>query len=349
MRLYKFLLLFMLLTFSSIAYAESPAVNSGNGFGGLIVKKEGAKINWGNGFITATSEVLPMQDTIDPIRTRALTVRQGGVESRKLLLDSVLSIQLDGRRKVSSLLKNDIKTMNSLRGFVQNSLLSTALAESGSVEVSASLNIRNGLSSIIIPPTIPFLSGIAPTISGKRNEGAVMLELAENGEVAGREATVHSGIIIDARGFNLTPVLLPLIYDGKGVGVYGPFAVSRESVLKHGLVAYMVDDASENVRSRVGNFPLVVKPVNTQGNKKCNLVLSLDAGVKVRAVLKRKSVVDNCAVVILVDGSKAEIVMEESTSEGVDVAVDKVDTSTVDSGNGIQEDSLDDKTAVPAQ
>lgn len=347
MRLYTIFTLLMLLVFSSTAYGESPAVNNGNGFGGFVAEKEGIKINWGNGFVAATSEVLPMQDTIDPTRTRALAVRQGGVESRKLLLDSVLSLQLDSRKNVSALLKNDIKSMNSLRGFIQNSLLSTALIESGAVEVSASLNIRNGLSSIIIPPTIPFLSGIAPTLSGKRSEGSVIQELAENVELADREAAVHSGVVIDARGFNVTPVLLPIIYDGKGVGVYGPFAVSRESVLKHGLVAYMADGTSENMRSRVGNFPLTVKPVNTQGSRKCNLILSLEDGAGVRSVLKRKSVVGNCAVVILVDGPKADIVREENPSDKN--VVEKVETSASTEGNGIQEDSLDDNAAVPAQ
>ncbi|CCO24815.1 hypothetical protein [Maridesulfovibrio hydrothermalis] len=350
MRLYTIFVLLILLVFSATAYADSHAMNNGNGYGGLVVENLNSKINWGDGFISASSQVLPMQDTIDPVRTRALAVRQGGVESRKLLLDSVLALPLDESNTVSTFFKNDLKVLNTLRGFIQNSFLTSEQIESGAVQVTASLSFRDGLSSIIISPTIPFLSGIAPTLSGKRSEGAAVQEPVEGEVVADREIAVHSGVIIDARGFELNPVLLPLIYDGKGVGVYGVFAVSRDSVLKNGMVAYMVNESSENVRSRVGNFPLKVKPVNTHGPMRSNLILSLEDAARVRAVLKRKSVIQNCAVVILVDGpASAQAGQDEVVQTVAGAAAEQEQNSASDLADGIHEAPLDDNAAVPAQ
>ncbi|WP_027722522.1 hypothetical protein [Maridesulfovibrio zosterae] len=340
MRLFTICALFIVLVFSSVAFAESMDINSGNGFGGLVTTEGGSKVNWGNGLVAATSEVLPMQDSLDPVRTRALAVRQGGVESRKMLLDSVLSLRLTDDVSVASNFKDDLKTMNSLRGFVQNSLLATALVDSGAVEVTASLNLHDGLSSIIIPPTIPFLSGIPPTISGKHSDSSDVAG-TENIEVYEDKAAISSGVIIDARGLEISPVLLPIIYDGKGVGVYGPFAVSRDSTLKYGMVSYVTDISTEAVRSRVGNFPLIVKPVNTQGSNKSNLILSLVDGSKMRGVLKRKSVSEKCAVVVLVDSPLINAGMQEQ------VAPD--DALKAGAENEILEDSLGEKKVVSDQ
>lgn len=313
MKIYTFLVLFLLL-FVSFGFAQEHVSENGNGFGGLVEKSDGKLINWGNGYISASSEIKLLPDSIDPVRSKALAVRQGGVESRKKLLDMVFSMPLDSRRKVSSIIKNNFKFLNSLRGYVQNSLLDTAADVSGTVVVSASLNLRNGLSSIIIPPSLSFQTGIPPTISGERGETGAELQALESEENGYIDNTVYSGVVIDARGFDCRPVLLPLIYDGRGVGVYGPFAVSRESVLKYGLVAYMIEEKSENLRSRVGNFPLRIKALNTHGPSRSNFVLSLDDAAKVRAVLKRKIVSENCSVVILVDDPNVAVKAESADS-----------------------------------
>lgn len=344
MRLYKILILLLLLCSFSVS-AQAGEGDNGNGFGGLVTEKDGCRVNWGNGIISATSEVQPMADTIDPVRTRALAVRMGGGASRKLLLDSILALPLDGKKNISGVLKDDLKSLNSLRGVVQNSLLSTSLTADGTVLVTASLNLRETLSPIIIPVTIPFLSGIAPTISGKRSEGNVLQEMAESSDVSERKAAVHSGVVIDARGYRVTPVLLPIVYDGKGVGVYGVFAAARESVIKNGMAAYVVDGSAEILRSRVGSFPLVVKPVNTQGSKRSNLILSLEDSARVRAVLKRNSVIQNCAVAILVDArSSQDDGQIISDNEVLDDIAEQADSLENGSEEILQEDSLEENT-----
>jgi|GEM_PF-920530 hypothetical protein len=341
MRIYTFLALFILLVVSS-AFAQEQAIDNGNGFGGLIENTDGVVINWADGFIAASAEIKLMPGSIDPIRSKALAVRQGGVESRKALLDVILGLPLDGKRKVAALLEDDPKSMNSLRGYVQNSLLNTEMTN-GTVKVSASLNLRNGLSSILIPPTLSFQTGIPPTLSGKRGEIGVERQALEGGGSGLENGSVYSGVIVDARGLSCHPVLLPLIYDGKGIGVYGAFAVSREAVLKRGLVSYMVNDKSENLRARVGNFPLIIKAVNTNGPSRSNFILSIDDAAKVRAVLKRKTVMDNCAVAVLMDKHFSAATNNDSAKS--DVNDQKQEIPAVINESVIQENSLDENAA----
>lgn len=338
MRVYTFLVLFTLLVTASFACAQEQDVTNANGFGGLIEQSDGTMINWGDGALSASAEIRMLPDSIDPVRSKALAVRQGGVEARKGLLDVVLALPLDSRRNVSSIIKDDIKSLNSLRGYVQNSLLDTAVDANGTVVVTSSLNLHNGLSSIIIPPTLSFQTGLPPTISGERGEAGAELQALESDENGYIDSSVYSGVVVDARGLECNPVLLPIIYDGRGIGVYGPFAVSRESVLKRGLVTYMVDGKSENLRSRVGNFPLMVKAVNTHGPSQSNFILSLEDSARFRAVLKRKVVVENCAVVILVDDPAVVFKDAETGNAGLE---QQEESSAAVGESDIQEESLE--------
>ncbi|WP_156952625.1 hypothetical protein [Maridesulfovibrio frigidus] len=340
MRLYSFLVFLLLLAIPTFACADSSS-------SGYISEQDGISINWGSGLISSSSEILPMQDTIDPQRTKALAVRQSGIKARKALLDSILNLRLNSKDIVYDAFKDEMKGSALLRGFVQNSLLSTQDTADGMVKVIASTHIRGELSSIIIPATLPFLSGIPPTLSDSRENDN---SLNSNGEEAvAVSASSYTGIVVDARGMDIAPVLLPVIYDGKGIGVYGPFVVSREAVLKNGLVAFVTDTPFSRLRERVGNTPLVVKPVSTHGTVRGNVILSLADAARARSVLKRKSVTDNCSVVIMMDAPKVEVVTPDVVIGGA-VSAGSVQGGQGSSVNdsGLQEDSIVDEGTSPA-
>ncbi|GKT31231.1 hypothetical protein ADUPG1_001912, partial [Aduncisulcus paluster] len=67
-----------------------------------------------------------------------------------------------------------------------------------------------------------------------------------------------------------------------------------------------------------------------------NFILSLDDATKVRAVLKRKIVSENCSVVILVDNAAGAANNDESVDEE-----QPQDTNAVNDDSEIQEESLD--------
>ena len=340
MKLYSFLVFLLLLAMPTFAYADSAS-------SGYLFEQDGISINWGSGLISSFTETLPMQDTIDPQRTKALAVRQSGVKARKALLDSILNLSLNSKETVSGAFKDETKESALLRGFVQNSLLSTRDTADGMVKVTASANIRGELSAIIIPATLPFLSGIPPTLSDSRANDNSQNSSGQEGPIV--SSASYSGIVVDARGMDIAPVLLPVIYDGKGVGVYGPFVVSREAVLKNGLVAFVTDTSFSRLRERVGNTPLVVRPVSTHGTVRGNVILSLADAAKARAVLKRKFITDNCAVVIMMDAPKVEVVTPEL---GVDGAVSagsvQGEQGSFVNESGLQEDSIVDEGTSPA-
>jgi hypothetical protein len=285
--------LILLMIFSSMAIAG----------GGFIYESGKGQIDWGSGTASGSSSIVPMQDSIDPHRTKALAVRQAGVQARRNLLSAILNTSIDGRKTVRSNLEDDYKLSVELRGFVQNSLLETQVDDEGVVEVKASLSLRGKFSSVLYPSSVPFLSGIAPSLNFANNSTLENGLFSPDVDALG---AIYSGIIIDARSVAVTPALLPVIYDSDGIGVYGAFLVSRSNVLSKGLVGYYTDSSSTDVFTRVGSNPVTVKLIRKPVNGGTGFILSREDSLKVRQALKNELITSNCAVAVLVTAPAEE-------------------------------------------
>lgn len=304
----------LLTTMQTAAYAGE----------GLVVDSGKGSIDWGQGNAFGTSSIVPMQDSIDPHRTRALAVRQGGVQARNNLLSALLAVSVDGDSTVRQRLDNKYKALRELRGYVQNSLLKTEVVKQGEVKVKAFVSLRGEIASILYPSSIPFLSGIAPTL-GQRD--VVTEEFTEDMQEESDDYSAYSGIVIDARGVEVNPVLLPTVYDGRGVGVYGAFAVSRANALGKGLAGYYAEPQSKEYFNRVGSNPLWVSLVNTHGRSRSDLVVSIEDGARIKAVLKNDLVESNCAVAVIISAPESEkenaVRMDEGTSAESETALER--------------------------
>jgi hypothetical protein len=111
----------------------------------------------------------------------------------------------------------------------------------------------------------------------------------------------YTGVVVDARGLQITPALAPVIYGQDGIGAYGPFLVSRANAIDKGVAAYAdtVDHAS--LRERAGNRPLVVKALSAFGSWRTDLVVSTPMARLIRAMMRVGDAVENCRVVIVLD------------------------------------------------
>lgn len=272
---------------------------------GLTVSSGNGKIDWGQGVALGVSSIVPMEDSIDPSRTKALAVRQAGVQARRNLLNAVLDISIDNRSTVKDIIADDYKSSVDIRGYVQNSLLETKVAGNGEVEVTSSISLRKNIASVIYPSSVPFLSGIEPRLNlSTAIDSIETLSNFTSGNQTEDQLTTsssYSGIIIDTRSMDIKPVLLPVIYGGDGIGIYGAFSVSRSNVLSKGLVGYFTDIKSDDVFERVGSNPLIVTPARIEGS--ANIVLSVKDGLELKAALENNVITSNCAVAVIVASS----------------------------------------------
>lgn len=261
---------------------------------------EGRTITWGNGEVVVVKPVEKATDA-EGEPPSPLAVRKAASQARKLLLDMVMSVRIDGRRTVSAHLSGDDELASQVRGLIHNSLFEgpDMFAEAPTVKVSEAL--RGKLAELILPKTVQFQSGIPPRLSTATGPAFMS---GDDLEAAGNGAGGYTGVIIDARGLKVTPALIPVIYGEDGLGAYGAFQVSRNDAIAKGVAAYATTAAPQALRNRVGNLPLTVKAVRAYGSWRTDLIISTQEAKLVRAVMQESESAAKCGVVIVIDAPK---------------------------------------------
>lgn len=231
--------------------------------------------------------------------TSPFALRLAATQARKRLIDMIMAVRIDARGTVSAYLADEEDAAARVRGIVQNSPLErpTLSGEAGDIRVFE--HLRGKLAEVILPTTIQFQSGIAPRMSVSMEQNMAFADRVP--EEAGAGTAGYTGVIVDARGLQVTPALAPVIYGQDGLGAYGPFLVSRANAIDKGVAAYAVTDDPASLRERVGDRPLVVRALSTFGSWRTDLVISSPMARLVRAMMHVGDAVDNCRVAIVLD------------------------------------------------
>lgn len=95
----------------------------------------------------------------------------------------------------------------------------------------------------------------------------------------------YTGLIIDAGGLGAGPAMLPKIISESGEILYGGADVSRDYVVKMGLIGYQDSSAKARRLKRVGKNPLVVRAKAVRGRYHADFVLSDADAAKVKAAV----------------------------------------------------------------
>lgn len=292
-------------------------------FRGYVQSGESGSIAWGNGMIDTNATVEVPASAPDHDRAQAIAVRGAVAHARKTMLDFILGVNIDSSMTVGKFLAGDPAAAEIVRGLVHNSRLERpgAFDEKGRVAVYASL--RGELAQAVLPATIPFQSGIAPRLPG----ADVAAERSPAFAVGRGYETARTGIVIDARGQNVRPALVPVIYGADGIAVYGAYLVSRSSAVEKGVAAYATTDDPTVLAERVGIRPMVVKAVSAAGRNRSDVVISDSDASIVAGVLAQPGNLSRCAVVIILD---APVSPEADMASDSDAAADNA-TVTVPS------------------
>ena len=112
-----------------------------------------------------------------------------------------------------------------------------------------------------------------------------------------------TGIIIDARGYNLEPTFSPLIYDEAGNIIYGKDNVDKEKAISQGLVEYAIDLEGGFKSVRVGENPLVINAIAAKdgcnSSNRVNVVVSMADAERIRKAESGDGVLTRMAVVFV--------------------------------------------------
>lgn len=271
---------------------------------------EGGTISWGSGEVSVVRPLVPKaaegDEAVEPVESAEtpeslspLAVRKAASNARKQMLDMILAVRINGKRTISAFLSENDEVAARVRGMVQNSPMQRPAVFDGNGEVRVSEAFRGKLAELVLPTTIQFQSGIPPKLSTSMEQSLDYSN--ETPEYVGGSATGYTGVIIDARGLQVTPALAPVVYGQDGVGAYGPFFVSRKNAIDKGVVAYAATADPATLRERVGSKPLTVRAISVFGSWRTDLIISSSMGQLVRAIMGSPEVAENCRVVIVLD------------------------------------------------
>jgi hypothetical protein len=254
------------------------------------LNKGSGNIDWLNGDVTAVGIGSAPRRAVSPAQARAMAVRAAVVTARRNLLEIIQGMRIDSSTTVRDSMVSDDLVENRMRGYLQNSrILDTAYMSDGSVVVTVGLSSRGRMTETVLPESIEGKSKSVPGSGSVARDEAVA------------DAARVTGLVLDARGFDVTPAMSPRVVDEDGKEVYGYAFVSREFAVKQGIAAY-----AENLRKAVANprvegNPLIVKIAGVADKAKTTLVVSSNAANRIRNSARRYGYLKQCRVVIVVD------------------------------------------------
>ena len=166
----------------------------------------------------------------------------------------------------------------------------------GTVKISMQMEMFGGFSQLILPEEIKQIETIK-TVSREKASSSDM----ETEPSPDSKAAVFTGLVVDARGTEFSPVLAPVIMDENGKEVYGGAFVSREFAVQKGMCKYVRDIKTARMDKRVAQNPLTVKGLRVDSRVRSNIVISNADASKIRSASEHLSFLKQCRVVIVMD------------------------------------------------
>ena len=276
-------------------------VASGNGYGAdlrsLIEFKKNGAIDWTTGVVEAKGTGVPARYTYysQPQTHQQQTIAEATSKAHHNLLETIVSLRIDSDSRVIDIVEAYPSIMTQLRGMVQKAPEIEKLRQyqyDGTVEVWSQMKLNGGFSQLILPPEIRHIESIKQILTG--NESAKMQNRSRSSEI-------FSGMIVDARGIQVVPVLAPRILDENLEEVFGPAYVSREFAVQHGVTRYTTDIWKAKFDQRVAGNPLIVKALKVLWPGRCEFIISNSDADKLKSASEHLIFLKECRVIIVLD------------------------------------------------
>lgn len=230
----------------------------------------GPGVNWEGQVLRATGAGAPDLKAANPAQARLGAERAAKMDALRNLLEQARGIQLNAGRTVGDEMSRDEvrgRVEGAIRGY--KVVAKRYFSDSG-VEVDVEVPLAVITASLMTP---------APD--------AVIPLNAEG-------AQKYTGLVVDARGLGVKPVLAPRLLDGSGKALYGVAALSDESRATSGVAAWFESLEAAKKASLVGEKPLVVKATGLKGS---DLVLASE-GVKALGEVNTRFLAEGRVVIV---------------------------------------------------
>jgi len=280
--------LLLIFTFTGICQDEVGASD-------WVDKVGQGSINWSAGYIEAVGIGAPPEKLAGKINARPIALRAAQKDALNNLLEIIKNVQVDSAKLVKDFTVGDNVTDTQINTLMKKSLIDDyQYMSGGKAEVRLRVPLYGDFARTIMPlamakpPAAPATAESVPAPADKTS--------------ASPSAPVsYTGIVIDARGIQARPAMLPRIFDEDSKEVYGLAKVDLEYAVKQGICGYTRDFTVAQSNQRAGANPIMVKTVGTSGTGKSDIIISNADAQKIRSSAENTFFLKQCKVMIVLD------------------------------------------------
>lgn len=251
----KYILFILLLIFLIFVFIGQGIVI--NDFD-LVVKSNYGSVNWTKHYFESSGSAILNQNMKNVASNELITLKKAENEGYKNLFNLIVYQYLDSKRKVIDLIKENPDLTLSINNYIHFSRKSDIIYKSDKKEIK-----------YYLPFTIE-QGNIYSYIDLKRN-----YYLKINYKSRFPHTTKFTGLVIDARGFDLNPCLkMKILNENRKLFFYFD-NVKWEYILKYGYITYITDPLSINkLQYLIGKKPYKLAALSSFGINNTDIIIS---------------------------------------------------------------------------
>ncbi len=250
-----------------------------------VTRFESGAVNWSTGKITAIGKASPEDNREGSHESVPGSAR---ADANRKIIEILKQIKINPALTVDEYAsKNDI-ILAGMEKTARDAIISKQYYTSAlAVEIMIEISMFGGFLQLVLPEEILQIPKISPIIQH------------ENIKVTG--GNLYTGLIIDARGLSIEPVLNPVIVSEQGHDIYSFVFISREFAVQNGVCKYLcsMDQALED--KRTGRHPLVLTGLRKQEKPDAAIVISMPDYRLLEKATERHTFLKECRVIIVKD------------------------------------------------
>ncbi len=250
------------------------------------------EIDWTNWIIRAKGRGTPSDEVSQKPLASSMALKTAQIAAYENLLKTIQEIRIESNTKVKTILVVDETIRNQLHVMSRKTQLvkKEYMSDSGTVEVTIEMSLKNGFSQLILPQDI---KQIEPIKTNKRTPSNI--------STTTNSSNLYTGLVVDARGLDVLPAMSIKLLDENNQEVYGSAYASREYAVQQGMSKYLKNMTSAVADKRVGNNPLIVKGLKTGTIGLSDIVISNTDASKLLSASENLSFLRECRVIIVRD------------------------------------------------
>ena len=245
-----------------------------------------------------TNSVVEVQSVseVDWINTQMVIATGNGISSQKSIALARRAALVDAQRNLAIAIQNFIGYQDdSLSATIKDfQVISERQVSDESYSVTLGIPIYGASSvsaNLVSTLDLPNKPKKIPNFNKRKSK-------LKKAEIKSMKNEKYTGLIIDARGLNFTPNLLPQIFKSKNDVIYEIQNVAADQFVENGLVKYSNDIESAKIDPRIGSNPLIISD-SLKSVKNFGIMVSAKDADRILLANKSGEFLENGAVIIV--------------------------------------------------